>query len=556
MRVALVLFLLAMRASALCHPRRMGRLPQAGFFRRAALRPSLPRAWSGTRRPAAPLDDSGALGDKEVLESPDLPRALRLTLTSSEADLDDAQRGAMDIAEGLRTCAPYIHRHRGQRIVVHIPGHVIADPAHFHTIMDDIALVKLLGMKIVVVLGARHLIDTALRLRGIEPKFAAGMRVTDEATMQVVKETAGASRFEVESMLSKGFQAMPGGSGCQVVGGSGFFSAQPIGVRGGVDFGYTGAIRRVDADRVNARLDDGDLVVLTGVGHSSSGAIFNCRTPEVASVVARSIKAAKLVFVTASGEKLIDKDSGKQITNLRLRDAKELFGSDEEFGEAKDHDDPLERQLRWRTACRCSVAAVSGGVRRAHLVPPGRGALLQELYTRDGYGTMISGDVYDGLRRALPKDTEAIYRLIRPLAESGVMRERTRDCVEDEISTYHVCFRDDAVLACGQLKVFGDVGEIGAMAVDPKYRGAGRGEAMLNYLERVACATDLDRLMVLSTNTMEWFLERGFVEVGVDALPQEKKDVYDHQRKSKIYMKEISQRDVDAEELFWDIGMV
>jgi len=459
-------------------------------------------------------------------------------------------------ADALRSCAPYIHRHRGSSMLVHLPGHVIDDTEAFSSVMDDLALVRLLGVRLVIVLGCRKLIDDGVRARGHEPVFANGIRITDEETMRVVKQAAGAARFEVESMLSKGFQAIPGGSGCNVVGGSGFFTAQPVGVRDGVDYGFTGEVRRVEAARIHERLDAGDLVVLTGVGHSASGTTFNVRSTDLAASVAIAMQATKLVFIMGAGDVLVDADTNKQVQNLRLKDAKMLFGSEDCRDACSAEDEPATaRQKRWQWVGCSSVEAVERGVRRAHLVSPNRGALIAELYTRDGYGTMISGDVYDGLRHARPQDVESILRIVKPLSKSGVLKVRNRELVEETIDQYHVCTRDEAVVACGQLTQYGAYAEIGAMAVVPEYRGHGRGEAVLNYLERTACSWGTKYIFVLSTVTMEWFIERGFVEVPVSKLPEERQAIYDNERKSKVYMKKLlDERQVDADELFWDIG--
>jgi amino-acid N-acetyltransferase len=189
-----------------------------------------------------------------------------------------------------------------------------------------------------------------------------------------------------------------------------------------------------------------------------------------------------------------------------------------------------------------------------HIITPENGSLLQELYTRDGAGTMISGDLYDGIREAKVDDVSAIHQLISPLIAQGALKDRPKSTLEKDIAQYHVYTRDDLVVACGQLKVFeGDYAEIGCMMVSPAYRARGRGDAMLGYLERQCVQRGASILFVLSTQTMEWFVERGFDEVEVEMLPPSRQATYDSDRASKIYMKKItSVRDLDASELFWD----
>jgi amino-acid N-acetyltransferase len=200
------------------------------------------------------------------------------------------------------------------------------------------------------------------------------------------------------------------------------------------------------------------------------------------------------------------------------------------------------------------MTALRAGVKRVHLVAPDNGALLQELYTRDGAGTMISGDLYDGIHGATVDDVAGLHELITPLVEKGTLVERTKATLERDISQYHVYTRDGLIVACGQLKIFENgYAEIGCMVVNPAYRAKGRGDAMLGYLERLSVQAGATILFVLSTQTMEWFIERGFDEVGVELLPPSRQATYNHSRASKIYMKRItSVRDLDASELFWD----
>lgn len=197
--------------------------------------------------------------------------------------------------------------------------------------------------------------------------------------------------------------------------------------------------------------------------------------------------------------------------------------------------------------------ALSGGVRRAHLIPPARGALLKELYTRDGSGMLISRDVYEGIRLAKPSDVRAVEEIIRPLEEEGILVARSREQLERDMVNCYVLARDGATLACGMLKCYGkDAAEICCLAVHPAYRKGGRGETLLAYLERRALVLGVREVFVLSTRTMQWFEERGFRLSDPSLLPPTRK--YDASRGSKVYIKQLgSQRDVDMEELLWNV---
>jgi len=201
-----------------------------------------------------------------------------------------------------------------------------------------------------------------------------------------------------------------------------------------------------------------------------------------------------------------------------------------------------------------SITALEQGVKRAHIISPKHGALLQELYTRDGSGMLVSGDIYEGIRRANVHDVSGIHEIISPLIQMGTLIDRPRATLEKDIETYYVYTRDNHIVACGQLKIFEEgFAEIGCLVVNKDYRSNGRGDAMLGYLERLCHMNGCTSIFVLSTQTMEWFIERGFDEVTVDRLPPSRQATYNHKRKSKIYMKKIeSSRDLDASELWWN----
>jgi amino-acid N-acetyltransferase len=199
-----------------------------------------------------------------------------------------------------------------------------------------------------------------------------------------------------------------------------------------------------------------------------------------------------------------------------------------------------------------SMEAIVSGVKRAHIISPKHGSLLQELYTRDGSGVLVSADLYEGIRQANVRDVSSIYDLISPLIQMGTLIDRPKNVLEKDVDQYYVYTRDDHIVACGQLKLFKEgFAEIGCLVVSKDYRSRGRGDAMLGYLERLSLLNGCSSIFVLSTQTMEWFAERGFDLSGSDRLPPSRP--YNHKRASKIYMKKIeSARDLDASELWWN----
>jgi amino-acid N-acetyltransferase len=517
-------------------------------------------------------DDDGASilainpADVMIVEEPPV-------VTQVTAVTDTEYLRSLPFVNMFRGSANYIANHRNTLAVYHIPGGLLSDERTFRDLMNDVALTWLLGMRLVIVVGCRRQIETRLGISFTQQPH--GLRVTDETTLRIVKEEAGYVRFEVERQLARALRMQGGGSDTasikgyydgNVVSGN-FYSAQPFGILDGIDYKFTGFVRRVEVEKIQQLHDSRDICLLTTLGVSPSGEVFNVNSETLAANVAGAMGASKVVYFTEQELDLRHRIHGNKIQNLRTSDARNIL---EYYGVALHRkgfvtfsDDPAKMELRkellkshmemllkigWCTA------AVSQGVKRAHIISPKHGALLQELYTRDGSGTLISADLYEGIRRANVLDVSAIHSIISPLIEAGTLIDRPKTVLEKDIDTYYVYTRDNHIVACGQLKKFEDgYAEIGCLVVNKDYRSRGRGDAMLGYLERLCLLNCCNKIFVLSTQTMEWFVERGFRMVPVDQLPPSRQATYNHKRASKIYMKTIeSSRDLDASELWWN----
>jgi len=465
----------------------------------------------------------------------------------------------------FRSAAPYIRRHHGNIMVIHIPSALLGTHVLDST-MSDVCLMALLGVKIVIVIGVRSLVDKKLDQIGLSPQYIGNTRVTDEKTLTVIKEMAGFARFEIESRLARSIMVGDANQ-ISVVGGN-FYSAQPIGVRGGIDFGYTGKVRRFEKESMELRLNSGDIIVLTCLGYSASGELFNVNSEHLAAQAAGQLSASKVIYIT-EGEQMIDKRTGELVQSMRVKDTEAFLkyhgldlNGDVDFQGATNENEaqfgtrPFAEHHGLVSMLRGCAEALKKGAMRAHLIGPHPGTLIQECYTRDGAGTLIAKDLYDDIRPATIQDIPGIQSLIRPLEESGYLVPRSTQELEKDIDHLHVFVRDGCVVAVAMIKPYDEVyGEIGCFAVSPKYRKAGRGDAMLTYLERIAIQMGIKRLFCLSTQTMQWFMERGFIPVRVEALPPSRLEKYNWQRNARVYMKDVMQaRALDEEELFMNIN--
>ena len=425
----------------------------------------------------------------------------------------------------FRQSSPYINAHRGRTFVVMLAGELLDGP-RLAPLIHDLALLNSLGIKLVLVHGARPQISARLADAGIESTFEQHMRITDSAALDSVMAAVGALRLKLEGLFSMGLANSPmHNAGIRLISGN-FVIAKPVGVRNGFDYQHTGEVRRIDVDAIRQQHSSGNLVLLSPVGCSPTGELFNVNAEEVASTAAIALGADKLILL---GDDLRLADpQGELIRELSPQEAGKLL-ADEQF-----EDNGVDRQLT--AACH----AASNGVGRAHLLDASvDGALIKELFTRDGCGTLVTRETYETLRGARIEDVGGILELIEPLEADGTLVRRSRELLENEIHRFAIIERDGMVIACAALYPFPDykAGELACVAVHPGYRKGERGAQLLGYVERRAREQGLQRLFVLTTLTAHWFQQQGFEAAGVEALPGAKQSLYNLQRNSKVFLK-------------------
>eukprot|EP00899_Mesostigma_viride_P023963 jgi/Mesvir1/4751/Mv05539-RA.1 len=386
-----------------------------------------------------------------------------------------------------------------------------------------------------------------------------------------------------------------------------FVSAKRLGVLNGVDYGGTGEVIRVDVDTILERLEGGAVVLMSNLGYSTTGSVLNCSSYEIATATSIALKADKLICLL-NGPPVLNKD-GKVLKWLTLKEADRILRNTvdipgvEEYkkrwlGGVADIDDnsilePIRQQIvgspkpnatpedffprgedafdrgvalgpasqaRSATACHrdlnfpvelsAAAYACMHGVPRVHLVDSRvEGCLLQELYTKDGVGTMVSREIYDGTRRARVEDLDGIVKLLEPLAEDGILVRRTAEEIADHLHEYFVVSEGGRLIACCMLTPFSEnsMAELAAFAVDKACQGEGVGDALLGHVEDAAWDMGVDTLFLLTTRTADWFSKRGFTQVPPedvhDFLPNEKIIRLKPGRNSMVLAKELSGRE-------------
>ena len=430
-----------------------------------------------------------------------------------------------DYVNWLRHASPYINAHRDSTFVVMLPCEGVEHP-NFGNIIHDLVLLHSLGVRLVLVHGSRPQIEARLAERGLTPRYHKDLRITDGPTLDCVIDAVGRLRIAIEARLSMDMAASPmQGSRLRVSGGN-FVTARPIGVVDGIDYHHTGEVRRVDRKGIGRLLDERSIVLLSALGYSPTGEIFNLACEDVATRAAIDLQADKLLLF--SPERGLLDEQGKLVRELRPQQVPTHLARLGSCYQAELLDAAAQ-------ACRA-------GVKRSHIVSyMDNGALLTELFTRDGGGTLVDQEQFESLREATIEDVGGLIELITPLEDQGILVRRSREVLEREIEQFSIVERDGLIIACAALYRLADsdAGELACLAVNPEYRHGGRGDELLERIEERARAQGLKTLYVLTTRTAHWFQERGFEPSAVERLPASRASLYNYQRNSKIFEKTL-----------------
>ena len=432
-----------------------------------------------------------------------------------------------DFVHWFRSAAPYIHGFRGKTFIIAFGGELVADGG-FMQLAHDVNLLNSLGVRLVLIHGVRPQVEARLTENGTAIRYVNGLRVTDDAALACVKEAAGTVRVEIEALLSLGLANTPmAGADIRVASGN-FVTAQPLGVRDGVDLLHTGEVRKIDAAAIRRRLDQHDIVLLSPIGYSPTGEIFNLSLEDVATQAAVELAADKLIFLMDT-EGVPDK--GRTTHNaLTVNEARQVLEKAKKLPEDVTYYLP------------CAITACTQGVKRAHLISRHRdGALLSELFTREGVGTLITPAPLETLRAATIDDVGGILGLIEPLEREGILVRRSRELLEMEVDRFLVLESDGVIAGCAALYPFPEekAAELACLAVSSEYRGRGFGERLLAEAEKKGKKAGFKKLFVLTTRTEHWFEERGFVDSSPDHLPKSKQALYNYKRRSKVLQKSL-----------------
>ena len=428
----------------------------------------------------------------------------------------------------FRDSSPYIHSHRQCTFVISFGGEASQSESFFN-LVHDFALLNSLGIRLVLVHGIRPQINQRLQLLKVKPQYVEHLRITDDQAMQCAIEAAGQVRIALEALLSTGLPNSPmAGAKIRACTGN-YIVAKPIGVLNGIDYQHTGLVRNIDSGAIQKQLNQNNVVLISPIGYSPSGEMFNLCAEDVATEIATALQAEKLILLTEQSCR--NPKNNQLIRQMTTTEAQSFILKHPDMS-------PLVKK-----PLHAAIKGTQSGVNRVHLIDRNHdGALLLELFSRDGIGTLISSTPFETLRPATLADIGGILELIKPLEKQGKLVERTVENLEVNIDDYSILDRDGLILGCIAFHQGSDnkSGEIACVAIHPDYQNASRGTKLLEYILKKVKQTGIKKIYVRSTQSMHWFIERGFQEIKIEDLPGFLKSQYNHQRNSKVFCKQVS----------------
>jgi amino-acid N-acetyltransferase len=420
----------------------------------------------------------------------------------------------------LRGILQYIPQFREKTFVISIDGAIVTDE-NFANILMDIAVLRSLNIRVVLTHGASAQIKALAAAEGVSPSNLDGSGITDQATLKLALTAANRLTHEIlEGLSASDLRAAS----------SNAVTAHPLGILHGVDHLLTGKVERIDVEMLQKLLDNGIIPVLPPLGFDGDGKTYRVNSDSIALAVAEALKATKLMFITTQegirvGDRVIRQMS---VTDLETVLAMQKPDIQPEMVSKAIH----------------AVAACKAGVPRVHVINGSlEEGLLAEVFTNEGVGTLIYGNEFQQIRRAMKKDIRSILNLTKPSVDTEELVKRSRSSIEKQLADYYIFEIDKNPVACVALHLYPEnkKGELACLYVSPAHENQGIGRKLIQYIENKSREQGLNDLLTLSTQAFTYFqLKGGFAEGSPDDLPPGRREKYDQSgRNSKVLIKRL-----------------
>lgn len=422
----------------------------------------------------------------------------------------------------LRGILTYISRFRDNTFVLSIDSDIVADE-NFQNLLLDVSVLRSLNIRVVLVYGAGAYIRQFAAAEGFTPSHPDGDGPVDEATLGVSLRASNYIGHEILERLNEVNQRA-------VI--TNAIVAHPVGIIDGVDWKMAGKVEKVDVEFLRSVVNSGIIPVVPPLGFDGGGRTFRVNSDGVAMEVAEGLQASKLMFITGNNGV---EDAGKLSAQFSVMEV------EEHIKERRGSIPPevISKLEHGRRACR-------NGVKRVHIINgKDDDALLNEIFSNEGIGTMIYANEYEAIRRAFKKDVRVVQRLIRDSIASKELVPRGRQDIIEHLQDWYVFEIDKNIVGCVMLHLFapdGKVAELGCLFVSEMHKNQGIGKKLLDFAQNQARRAGVETLLALSTQAFAYFEQKaGFQEGTIDILPEERKKRYiDSKRRSKILLKKLS----------------
>jgi len=424
----------------------------------------------------------------------------------------------------LRGILQYVPQFRGRTFVIALDGEVLASNS-FSNFLLDLAVLRSLNVRVVLVHGAAQQIAELARARGVELSNADGSGTTDAATLEVSLDAI--TRLGGNIMQSLTALKIRAAMANAII-------AHPAGVVSGVDQKLTGTIEKVDTAALEGFLNQDILPVISPVGYDGRGRTLRLNSDAVAVEVAIALNAAKIIFVSASEADFgLTPQISRQLSEEQASTLLERIKNDGETASGQI------------SKLRHAIRACEDGVPRVHLVNSRRDdALLAELFSNEGVGTMVFSDAYQRVRSAQMSDVDEMILMMRKAMSDEQMVVRSRDDIVTRLDDFSVISIDDNVVGCIALHAYDEperqrkVGELACLFIKRDHEGQGYARRLIEHVERRAEEANLTALFALSTQAADYFVEHVGFERHDDLnwMPEERLHRYQQSGRNAVLL--------------------
>lgn len=419
----------------------------------------------------------------------------------------------------LRGILRYIPRFREKTFVVAIDGAIVTDD-NFPNVLLDVAVLRSLNIRIILVHGASLQVAALAAERGITPSNLDGTGITDAATLQVSLTAANRLTHEIlEGLSANDLRAV---STNAVI-------AHPFGIVGGIDHQFTGKVERIDTEMLQGLLGQGIIPVVPPLGFDGDGKTYRVNSDAVAVALASQLKAVKLLYLTTADGL---RHQGRLLRQILVSELKALLGN------------PSDLPAELVSKARHAVAACEAGVPRVHVINGSVDeSLLSEVFSNEGIGTLVYANEYTQVRRAQKKDIRTLINLTKDSMAASELMKRTRAAIERQMGDYYLFEIDKNPVGCVALHLHPDTqqGELAFLYVSPSHENQGIGSKLVQFVETRARELGLAEIFTLSTTAFTWFQNKaGYSEATPDVLPPPRRERYEASgRNSKVLVKRL-----------------